>query len=1636
MLLIVLLLFIGLGAVAFPAIEREPAFLITYGTDASTMEGDDDFLQVIFIRTPEDMREELYVRIFDADCGGKLDEQFSRKWDTRTRFRLFGGKGAFSTPGIKKSTPAKPDLLAGILIAEEEFGEDPLRDNQWYTFAGMNPEAGEKIGEFRYFKLVVEGKEGNDGNTFLVTATRDLRRNNIATAVEIFTYTPTIRLPRTGVFSEMRFFVPKKVREIKVYNFDLSSAKIGVDTAFRTNLPVPAADGNEWLSGNVRLEEDEVGRMCALRVEGGREMPNDGTFYITDHQDRLLPIQFPIYIQRPNLRPVPQIDFGPLADCNMFLFDGSRSVDREGDTLAFFWNFGDGTRAQGVPVTHRYESPGRYQASLIIEDNSGQIHNSVIERFTVIVNHPPTANAGPDLVAAPGEKLNFDGSGSMDPDGKLVRYHWGFSDGKKAQGSIVGHVFNKPDLYTVTLCVEDNSGTPCNFALDQSEVWINAAPVADIGKDRIASVDESIEFSGANSSDRDGEIIAYEWDLGEGNRKSGVDVTCAYKKPGTYKVTLEVADDSGAKNRTASDTLLVFVNDPPVADAGGEYKGSAGEAIVFDASKSLDRDGSLIEFKWDFGDGTQQKLPGQMKRVSHSYTHPGRYGVTLTVRDDSGSATARAQGKAVVIINRPPVAETGPDLLGTNGQVQFESTGTYDPDGEIIKYFWDFGDAESATGPSPIHVYRNPGTYTVRLTVSDDSKTSTNSASDEMTVTVNHFPIADAGPDRVGAPEQMLIFDGSASIDSDGEIIEYLWDFGDGTIQTGVKVSHSYIKPGKYNALLTVRDNSGHEDALDFDEVSIVINRAPVAIAGPDLLVAPNEKILFDGSRSYDPDGKITSHRWDFSDGKTSSNSAQAQRVFAMPGVYTATLTVGDIYGVGNSTAQDKVSIRVNHRPEANCGKNILTVKRTVLLDGSASTDADGDPLTYIWDFGDGTPLQRGQRVFHTYAKAGSFPVSLTVDDGTGLKNARSTSSITVKINEAPIAEAGENKTVCAGKPVIFDGSGSVDPEGGLMKYQWDFGEGSTATGVNPVKTYTAGGVYMVTLTVMDDSGLQEGSTDADQIAVTVAESPVADAGPDQTACAGTPVKFNGTGSKDVDGLVNNFSWDFGDGAVGGGPAPIHTYNRAGTYRVSLIITGDLFGNCSNTDTDDMIVTIFEATVAEFTCPILAEMGRPVTFGAQQSTGGTANIIEYKWDFGDGTHDKGETLDHAFAESGNYTVTLTVTTDSGTDCNKTSRRKQITINEPPVARAVSTGLARPEMKDRLVGVNQVVTFNGALSGDPDGIISSYAWNFGDGQTGAGVQVKHQYKTPGRYTVSLQVTDNTDLSNNSDTDTLVITVNEAPKPAITGGSAVCPGDKVWLSGKDSIDPDGEIVSYNWSFGDGSPEESGREVYHAYDSPGRYTVTLTVDDGSSVSNSRFQTSILVIVNAPPVADAGSDRIVSPGEKVLFNASTAKDRDGSINSCRWDFGDGGHAEGMRVSHSFRTSGQYPVRLVVTDNSATKCDSAEDVATIRVNAPPVAVIKGDYETGLSGARIPVVFDASGSHDPDGDPLSFYWDFGDGQSAKGRKVRHRFDIPDRYIVKLRVDDGTGLKSGVGWSEVTVQVGQHNPDKPEPKKKN
>jgi PKD repeat protein len=248
----------------------------------------------------------------------------------------------------------------------------------------------------------------------------------------------------------------------------------------------------------------------------------------------------------------------------------------------------------------------------------------------------------------------------------------------------------------------------------------------------------------------------------------------------------------------------------------------------------------------------------------------------------------------------------------------------------------------------------------------------------------------------------------------------------------------------------------------------------------------------------------------------------------------------------------------------------------------------------------------------------------------------------------------------------------------------------------------------------------------------------------------------------------------------------------------------------------------------------------------------------------------------------------------------------IPVGQLPVA------VARPT--NQTVHISQSAWFNGSNSSDPDGWIVSYYWDFGDGDSAWGMNVSHQYSAAGQFTVGLKVTDN---DGNTDWDYVTVTVWADPPVSDAGPDQVAyVGQTVVFNGSDSYDPDGVIIEWEWSFGDGH-YDYGEIVTHIYYAAGNYTVTLWVTDNDNFKDS--DTAIVTILPAlqPPIPVINGPYFGRKNFPVNFTAIGSYDPDGSIVDLEWDFGDGSPtAHGWNVSHTYSSGGNYTVTLTATDN------------------------------------------------------------------------------------------------------------------------
>ena len=192
--------------------------------------------------------------------------------------------------------------------------------------------------------------------------------------------------------------------------------------------------------------------------------------------------------------------------------------------------------------------------------------------MTVRVNAAPIADAGPDLVAAPGEEVTLDGSGSVDPDDAIARWTWTFPDGSEAEGQRVAHTFAASGLQRVQLTVRDETGLPEAFDVDEVEVAVNAPPVAAAGADLSVAPGEPVRLDGSASYDPDGSHRP----PGAGTsttsptRSSPPPPSAPGTPPASTPPSSPSPTRSGAANATATDEVTIRVNHAPVAEAGAE----------------------------------------------------------------------------------------------------------------------------------------------------------------------------------------------------------------------------------------------------------------------------------------------------------------------------------------------------------------------------------------------------------------------------------------------------------------------------------------------------------------------------------------------------------------------------------------------------------------------------------------------------------------------------------------------------------------------------------------------------------------------------------------------------------------------------------------------------------------------------------------------------------------------------------------------------------------------------------------------------------------------------------------------------------------------------------------------------------
>jgi gliding motility-associated-like protein len=798
---------------------------------------------------------------------------------------------------------------------------------------------------------------------------------------------------------------------------------------------------------------------------------------------------------------------------------------------------------------------------------------------------------------------------------------------------------------------------------------------------------------------------------------------------------------------------------------------------------------------------------------------------------------------------------------------------------------------------------------------------------------------------------------------STGSPFSWNWDLGNGQFSTAPNPIGIYTQPGIYTVTLIVKNVNGLDEETKVDYITVY--PAPVAAFTADMTLAcvPATIQFTDQSTAPAGAGNIVSWEWNFGDGSPPSTSQNPSHVFTATGYYSISLKVTSSTGCSSFKAVGRY-IRVVSGIDADFSFSQPNTCQAPFVINFQDQSSGPGTLSYTWSFGNGGPGSTIANPTATYNAAGTYPVQLSVQSNLGCSGTI-TKNITIAGKTTDFVAPA---SICVGQSITFQNNSSPAPQSS----SWDFGDGTTSSQINPIKTFFVGGSYQVRL--INNYG---NCVDSVTKTITVTTQPVVSfTANDSTACkAPFTVQFT-----DTSPAASTWLWDFGDGSpTSTSQNPSHTYTANGVYSVTLNIT--LPGGCSNTITKTQYIKIAPTTINISNAPDGGCL--PFTYSPIAVIQSVDSIISYSWNLGEpGATYTTLSPSHTYTSVGNYTISLTITTQTG--CTQT-----ITI--PNGVRTGTSPTVNFSFTPNNVCASTPVQFTD-LSVTSPGAFVQWFWNFGDSSDISNLQnPSHVFQDTGLLNVRLVV------SNNGCRDSISLPIQILPPVAKFGYTVNC-NNRMQVTFLDSslANPIYGPVTYEWRMGD--PANTiifgTTPPTFTYPALGTYQATLIVTNGScSYQTTRevklFNEAASFTINKNPVC-----------KSEVFTLS-ATGNDANIFDYTWTIGSTVIADTTRtLDYNISTYGSYDVTLTIEDING--CLNTTTIPNFITVSGPVASF-----TNGPGACINSPVSFTDQSTPTGTVTQWIWNFGDGnqQTYSSGPFTHAYTQTGIFSVSLTVKD-------------------------------
>jgi gliding motility-associated-like protein len=870
-------------------------------------------------------------------------------------------------------------------------------------------------------------------------------------------------------------------------------------------------------------------------------------------------------------------------------------------------------------------------------------------------------------------------------------------------------------------------------------------------------------------------------------------------------------------------------------------------------------------------------------------------------------------------------------------------------------YLYGIGVGTPSALQNPSATYFNPGTYTIMLIVTNAAGIKDTSVRQQYITVFAQPTVNFSGTPRNGCFPLPVCFTDN-SIAGSGTITDWLWDFGDGTSSTAQNPCHIYSSAGNYNVSLRITNSNGCIKTKTLPAYINISNGVHAAFTNnsPSGCSVP-ETISFQNQSTGT--GLLT-YQWNFGDSPTIFTTTSPTHTYTSAGTYTVQLIVTNSTGCKDTvTHLSSIIIGTVHAD--------FTVPNTI-CEGVAFTIANTSlpsPMSASWTFDDGTTssLINPSKIFAT---SGIHTIKLVSNFGSCLD------SIVHTVNVLPkptTVFTGNILTACKAPLTVQFTNTTI----GAVSYEWHFGDGGTSNLQNPSHTYTSTGFFTDTLITTNANGCTDTLIKVDYIKIQAPTVLINNL--PQQGCAPLPWTFSNSVTS-VDPILS-YQWFSNDVLFSTAANPSHIF-PVGNYDIKLVIT--TIGGCTDT-----VIVLQGIKAALKPTPLFSANPRvicafnPVNF-TDLSTG---TIDEWHWLFGDGGESTQQNPNHAYEDTGFFTVTLIV---GNNGCRDTLKLIDYIYITPPIAIFTVS---------KNCNDHYIRTFNNTSIG-----ADTWTWNFGDNSPLESTLYNpvHTYTAVGTYIVTLTVHNNITGCDHFSTSTIVI----AEEYAIFSASIVelCKNTAtVFTATSAHAVPD--IASYDWDFGDSSPHGIGASTPHIYTQAGTYTVTLIITDINGCKDTLTKNNYIK-VNGPTANFIPS----VPGSCLLtaisFTDQSLSDGTHPIIQWEWNYGDlvSETLTAPPFSHSYNSTGIYDVTLTLTDSYGCT-DQKVKLSLLTISKP-----KADFFTfdTISCPNKPILFGNSST----GPGLIYDWDFGDATPiVHGATPTHFYANQGIYTVQLTVTD-------------------------------